>query len=171
MAADELAQRRDINALYTGHHDWLQRWLSRQTGCSEMAADLAQETFLRVIHKQQKDQCFSISYPRRYLRMAANSLMIDLFRRRAVEQAYQEALAQRADTCTLPLEEREIILETLQRLDRLLGQLPGPVRQAFLLSRLEGLTYAEIGDQLKVSERTVKRYMQQAFVLCLDLMV
>jgi len=45
------------------------------------------------------------------------------------------------------------------------------MRQAFLLSRLDGLTYQQIADQLGVSLRSVKRYMQQAFVQCLDLIL
>ena len=40
-------------------------------------------------------------------------------------------------------------------------------RQAFLLSQLEGLGYAEIALQLQVSERTIKRYMAQGFECCL----
>ena len=42
-------------------------------------------------------------------------------------------------------------------------------REAFVLSQLEGLGYAEIAARLQVSERTVKRYMAQGFEQCLAL--
>ena len=42
-------------------------------------------------------------------------------------------------------------------------------REAFVLSQLEGLTYAAIAERLQTSERTVKRYMQQGFERCLAL--
>ena len=42
-------------------------------------------------------------------------------------------------------------------------------REAFVLSQLEGLTYAAIAERLQISERTVKRYMQQGFERCLAL--
>ncbi|MBA4288641.1 MAG: hypothetical protein C0439_06645 [Pseudomonas sp.] len=58
-------------------------------------------------------------------------------------------------------------LETLQALDELLDGLPRPVRRAFLWSQLEGLGYREIAERLQVSERTVKRYMAQAYEHCL----
>lgn len=175
MSAGELAQpyqpEDDMYSLYSGHHGWLRGWLRKNLGCSETAADLAQDTFLKVMQKQQADTGFSISYPRRYLRMVANSLMVDHFRRRAVEQAYLDVLAQQPEPATISAEERQILLETLQQLDRLLDTMPLAMRQAFLLSRLDGLTYQQIAERLGVSLRTVKRYMQQAFIQCLDQML
>ena len=52
-------------------------------------------------------------------------------------------------------------------MDELLDGLPVLVRRAFLWSQLEGLGYREIAERLEVSERTVKRYMAQAYEHCL----
>ncbi len=60
-----------------------------------------------------------------------------------------------------------MLLETLQALDELLDGMPAVVRRAFLWSQLEGLGYREIAERLQVSERTVKRYMAQAYEHCL----
>lgn len=171
MSVSDVAQPTDINSLYSSHHGWLRGWLLKHLNCSETAADLAQDTFVKVMLKQRADAGFAIGYPRRYLRMVANSLMMDHFRRRAVEQAYLEALALLPEPAIITTEDREIILETLQQLDKLLDTLPPAMRQAFLLSRVDGLTYPQIAEQLGVSLRTVKRYMQQAFIQCLDLML
>ena len=83
------------------------------------------------------------------------------------EQAYLDALALLPEDCVPSPEQRWILLETLQALDELLDGLPGPVRRAFLLSQLEGLGYQEIAERLQVSERTIKRYMAQAYEHCL----
>ncbi len=160
----------DIQDLYIQHHHWLRNWLRQRLGCSHQAADLAQDTFVRVMQKQRAEPDFVISYPRRYLNILANSLMLDMFRRRAVEQAYLDALALMPEPELISEEARALILELLQRFDQMLDKLPAAVRQAFLLSRLDGLTYDEIAEQLGVSVRTVKRYMQQAFVSYLDVM-
>ena len=64
-------------------------------------------------------------------------------------------------------EERQIILDTLLAIDALLNTLPFKVRRAFLLSRLDGLSYREIAAELGVSERMVKKYMAQAMLHCL----
>jgi len=169
VAEAESLKRNEIHNLYTGHSSWLQNWLRGKLDCSDTAADLAHDTFIRVMQKQRSDESFNILYPRSYLRMVANSLMVDLFRRRSVEKAYLEALAHFPEAVSISAEEREIILQTLQHLDQLLENLPNAARQAFLLSRIDGLTYAEISQRLGVSQRTVTRYMQQAFELCLEL--
>ncbi len=168
--ASNTTPNQDIYALYSNHHHWLHNWLCKKLRCSHQAADLAQDTFVRVMQKQRAEPGFVISYPRRYLNLLANSLMLDLFRRRAVEQAYVDALALMPEPELISEEERALILDLLQRFDQMLDRLPAAVRQAFLLSRLDGLTYTEIAVQLGVSVRTVKRYMQQAFIAYLDVM-
>ena len=165
------AQPLDIHTLYHDHHGWLKGWLLSRVGCTESAADMTHDTFLKLMNKQRANRDFVVSYPRSYLRIVANNLMVDLFRRWKVEEAYLEALAQRPEPVTLSAEEREIVLETLQALDKMLDALPTQMRKAFLMSRMDGLTYAQIAERLQVSERTVKRYMQQAYMQCLALML
>ena len=47
--------------------------------------------------------------------------------------------------------------------------MPARVRQVFLLSQLDGLTYAQIAEQLQVSLITIKRDMRTAFLACLSI--
>jgi len=39
----------DMAALYVAHHGWLQAWLRRRLGDAHQAADLAQDTFVRLL--------------------------------------------------------------------------------------------------------------------------
>ena len=50
----------------------------------------------------------------------------------------------------------------------MLREMPDRARQTFLLSQLDGLTYAQIAAQLGVSLITVKRDMRDAFLACLS---
>jgi RNA polymerase sigma-70 factor (ECF subfamily) len=59
------------------------------------------------------------------------------------------------------------VLEALREIDAMLDGLPARAREAFLLAQLDGLTYAEVAARLGVSERTVKRYMAEAFARCI----
>lgn len=59
------------------------------------------------------------------------------------------------------------LLETLQQIDTMLDGLGTKVRQAFLLSQLEGLTYPQIADQMQLSVSSVKKYMAKATEHCL----
>jgi len=108
-----------------------------------------------------------IREPRAYLTTIANGLLINHWRRSAIEKAYLDRLATYPEALTPSPEENAIILSTLQEIDELLDQLPGKVRKAFLMSQLDGLTYFEIGIQLGVSDRMVKKYMAQAMLHCL----
>ncbi|MFJ1571198.1 sigma factor [Pseudomonas sp. NPDC088322] len=45
----DLSAHGDIHGLYVEHHAWLKRWLWQRMGCRSDAADLTQDTFLRLL--------------------------------------------------------------------------------------------------------------------------
>ncbi|RQO63791.1 RNA polymerase subunit sigma [Variovorax sp. KBW07] len=173
MAADSAAllHHPHIHALYSDHHGWLQGWLRKKLGNAFDAADLAQDTFVRILaapeHTPEKQGDWQLREPRAYLTVVAKRLLANLYRRRSLEQAYLEALSALPEPQAPSPEQQAIILETLQEIDAMLDGLALPVRQAFLMAQLEGLGYAEIATRLSVSERTVKRYMAEAMARCI----
>ncbi len=159
---------RTLDALYREHHGWLCVWLYQRLECSETAADLAQDTFLKIL--SSKDPCRQVAEirePRRYLATIAGRLLADRFRRLAMEEACLEALAQRPEALDISPEERLLLIESLLELDAMLHGLGAKVRRAFLLSQLHGMRYADIAAELDVTPRTVKRYMAKATLQCL----
>lgn len=154
-----------LHALYRDHRSWLESWLRRRMGNAWDAADLSQETFLRVLSSSQ--QIAEMREPRAYLLTVGKRLLSNFYTRRNLEQVYLDALARLPEDSVPSPEQRWVLLETLQALDELLDGLPPLVRRAFLWSQLEGLGYREIAERLDVSERTVKRYMAQAYEHCL----
>lgn len=48
-----IASSHPVAELYTDHHTWLHGWLRRKLGCSHRAADLAHDTFLRLLNRQE----------------------------------------------------------------------------------------------------------------------
>lgn len=162
-----ILSQHQTEVLYRAHQPWLRNWLRGRLGCSEVAADLAQDTFVRLLSRRETQELQVLREPRAFLRVVAGGLLIDYFRRRSLEQAYAEALANLPESLAMSPEDREILLQTLDRLDALLDLLPAPVRKAFLLSQLHGLTYGAIAQVMDVSERTVKRYMQRGFSQCI----
>jgi RNA polymerase sigma-70 factor (ECF subfamily) len=152
-----------LHALYRDHHGWLTRWLSSRLHCSEQVADIAQDTYLRLLvapHLQQ------LQKPRAFLATVAKGLLVDHFRRAALERAYLEQLA------TMPVDEhpapeqRLQIIEALYEVDRLLAGLSSRARTAFLLDRVDGVPQAQIAQQLGVSTRRVRQYLAQAMRCC-----
>jgi len=152
-----------IAVLYSDHHGWLQGWLRRKLNCSQQAADLAQDTFLRLLSKPEPQ---ALREPRAYLTTIARGLVINHWRRQGLEQAYQEELAARPEATSPSPEERRLILETLEEIARLLDGLPPRVREIFLRSQLEGQTYPVIAEQLGISINVVQKAMLRATAQC-----
>lgn len=154
-----------FHALYHDNRGWLEQWLSQRLASRWDAADLSQDTFIRVLASAQ---CIAeLKEPRAYLKTIGKRLLVNFHTRRSLEQAYLDALAQLPEACVPSPEHRWQVLETLHALDELLDGLPWRVRRAFLLSQLEGLGYRDIAARLEVTERSVKRYMAQAYEHCL----
>lgn len=153
-----------IEALYCDHHSWLKGWLVRRLGNSEQAADLAHDTFMRLLGSERVPSV--LNEPRAYLTTVAQNLLSNLWRREKLEKAYLEALAMTPEALAPSPEEQAILLETLLELDQLLDGLPALVRRAFLLSQLEGLTHAQVAEALGISIPTVKRYLVKGLQRC-----
>ena len=162
---DAVSDEQAFHRLYRDHRSWLEQWLGRRMGNGWDAADLSQDAFIRVLAGSQSIE--DLQEPRAYLKTIGKRLLINLHKRRSLEQAYLDALGHLPEACVPSPEQRWMVLETLQALDELLDGLPAVVRRAFLLSQLEGLGYREIAERLSVSERSIKRYMAQAYEHCL----
>lgn len=154
-----------IHALYSDHHGWLHGWLRRKLGDAHHAADLAHDTFVRILTACRAQELLldQVREPRAYLTTVAGRVLLNHYRRLSLEQAWLAALATQPAAFAASPEERLAMLQTLQEIDALLDALPPKARTAFLLSQLEGLSYAQIAERLNVALRTVKRYMAQAF--------
>jgi RNA polymerase sigma-70 factor (ECF subfamily) len=156
----------DVAVLYRQQHGWLQNWLRRRLNCSQSAADLAQDTFMRLLAKEQVPELHA---PRTFLAKVAQSVLCNHYRRQKLERAYLEALAAMPEQVAPSLETQAILLETLIALDAALEGLERPVREAFLLSQMDGLSHGEIAARLDVSITTVKRYIIKAGAMCIML--
>jgi len=154
-----------IHNLYCEHHGWLHAWLDRKLGNTSDAADLAHDTFLRLLTRQARTLG---AEPRALLTHIAKGLVIDRWRRQDVERAYLETIAHLPEPQVPSPETRWLILEALYRIDAMLSQMPDKTRQAFLMSQIDGMTYPQIAIELGVSLISVKRYMRDAFLACLS---
>lgn len=154
-------------SLYAAHHAWLTGWLVRRVRDAADAADLAQDTFVRVIGRAASE-LEGLREPRAYLTSIAKGLVIDHWRRREIEQAWLEALARLPEAQAPSPEERLIVLETLVRIDALLDGLAPAMRSALLWARLDGATIPQIAERLGVSRATAERYLAKALRHCYD---
>lgn len=155
--------RCQLEGLYQDHHGWLQSWLSGRLGCHSRGADLAQDTFLRLL---LNESLTGIDEPRAFITTVAKRVLANHWRRERIEKAYLEVLALQPEPCAPSEEEKHLLLDTLEQIDEALDGLPLAVRQAFFFAQLEGLKYAEIARRLDISVSTVKRYLVRASARC-----
>ncbi|MFK3970424.1 sigma-70 family RNA polymerase sigma factor [Pseudomonas sp. NPDC087358] len=166
MPAAELILKQTVQELYCDHHGWLFGWLRKKLGCPQNAADLAHDTFTRIL--ASRDALGAIREPRAYLSTTAQRLIIDGARRKRIEDAYLRELALTMDALQGHQSPEQILitLSALEQIAFVLDGLPGNVQQAFLLYFLEGVQQREIALQLQVSERMVRNYLMQALLHC-----
>ena len=153
-----------VQSLYGGHHRWLCGWLRQKLGCAHQAADLAHDTFVRVLTRQR--ELAAVREPRAYLTTIARGLVIDHWRRQEVERAWLETVAHLPEPEAPSEETRAMIVDTLLAIDAMLGRLKPAVREAFLLAQFEGLTCPQIAERLGVSRATVERHLAAALRHC-----
>ncbi|WP_284410220.1 sigma-70 family RNA polymerase sigma factor [Acidovorax sp. SUPP3334] len=168
-AAPALRPADEIGRLYGEHHRWLLGWLRAKLGCPHQAADLAQDIFVRLlVHRLGSgfgdgSDAAAPREPRAYLVTVAGRLVANHFRRLSLERAWLDALATLPEAQLPSAEQHAMARQALHRLDAALAGLSDRARRAFLLSQIDGQDYARVAVALGVTERSVKRYMAQAF--------
>lgn len=143
------------------HAGELLRFFTRQVKCSELAADLRQETWLRFQRRGDNE----VGNLRAFLYRIARNLIIDHLRQQQARPVQEDVSVELASEQPGP----EQIVGDGQQLGRLQGileDLPPHLCQALLWNRLDGLTQKEIGQRLGVSESMAGRYILKALEHC-----
>ncbi len=166
MATTDVLQQQ-IEGLYSEHHGWLQDWLRRRLGNAGDAADLAQDTFMRLIVRPRGFD--SSPEARAYLCTVARGLCIDLWRHREIERVWLETLAAQPEACAPSAEEQVVVLQALYEIDHMLRHLPPKAGRAFVLATACGMTHQEVAREIGVSSRMVGHYITQAMLHCMQL--
>ena len=152
--------RQKVQELYVRHSPGLVRRLTRRTGCTELARDLANETFLKVLGLAPA-KLRSIEQPQAFLWRVSVNLLHDWSRARALSERSRpmiEADDHETFDQVTALESRD----TLRRLEQVIDRLKPKTREIFLAHRVKGLTYAEIADELGLTVKGVEKQMSKA---------
>ena len=168
-AADSLVSDQDIASIYRDHHGWLRGWLRSRLGCSETAADLAQDTFVRLLVSSTQKHFNTAAQTRSYLKVAAKNLCINLWRRQEIERVWQETLAASPEEHYPSAERQAMVLQALEEISAMLHALPAKTAKAFLLAVVCQMTDDAVGAELGISGRMVRKHVAKAMLVCLKL--
>jgi RNA polymerase sigma factor (sigma-70 family) len=129
----------------------------------EAAEDLVQDIYLKI----STPSALEIGNPTAYLFRLGTNLMLDRLKvqRRAArrESDWQGIHSSDAGGESIadasPADDVADARQRLRRIIEVVNDLPAPVREAFRLHKLEGLSHAETAQAMGVSRSTIEKYM------------
>lgn len=150
---------RAFEEIYRTERTRLLHFFRRKIGPAD-ASDLVQETFVRVWQSGAFDR---LDNPQGYLTRTAQNLLIDLARKRQRNACTICPLDEARDAPLPPHQEWGIqAMELHAAYRRALLALPRRTRRIFLMQRLKGMTYDEVGQQLGVGDHCIEYHMMTA---------
>lgn len=142
----------------------LRRVLAGRLQSAHTAEDLTQELYLKLPRVAERFP--SRGDAQRYLlRMAVNAAL-DHQRVEGRRAELLAGLAELFDGVEASPEQAVMSQAELAQLDEALRELPSKCRDVLYLSRVEGMTHAEIAGKLGVSKSLVDKYAVRALVHC-----
>ncbi|RMX05021.1 sigma-70 family RNA polymerase sigma factor [Corticibacter populi] len=164
--------------MFERYYRELLNFLGRKVADRAVAADLTQETYVRIYATLAREPARSIRNPRALLYRIARNLLTDHYRRGVLQaqlrepaaeaEAGEDGLAQWPGCRT---QEPEVIVAARQRLEaieRAIAALPARPREAFMLYRIEGLGRAEVAARMGIGIKTVETHLEVAMQACLE---
>lgn len=145
----------DFDGAFARHHPSLFRYLHRLTGDADVAAELAQETFVRLLEHE---------VPERRVRSWLFTVATNLVRDHARTRSRHLRLLQGRDTGPDPPARADEAVERGERIARVRRTLEelAPRDRQLLMLREEGFRYREIAEMIGVAPGSVGKLLARA---------
>ena len=126
--------------------------------------DVVQDVFLKLWERKNS---LSLDNPRGYLYRAIKNRSIDTLRQINPTISLDEVTAK-------SLSEEQKIFDNFvlkERIYNSIRQLPPKCQKVFVMSKINGLTYAQIAEELSISIKTVENHMGKALRILRQLLI
>lgn len=157
LAGDEAAFESVVRTHYPGLCDHVLRYV----GCPEVAEDLVLELFAHLWDRRHRS--IPLTVDRGYLYRSARNRALDYLRRQRVATVWAERMSR--EVHEPPDDAPDDMLECSElaaAAARAVAELPEQRRRIFVLCREHEMSYAEVGERLGISPRTVNTQMTRA---------
>lgn len=131
---------------------------------SEDAENIVQDCFLTLLEKKEE---IEISFtPTTYLFTLVKNRCLNFLRHKLIEEEYNNQMKEELGFKLYALEAFDYSYQSEEELQRIIKQaldsLPERCREVFIKSRIKGLKYKEISEELGISINTVENQMVTA---------
>ncbi|MAG18945.1 MAG: RNA polymerase subunit sigma-24 [Flavobacteriaceae bacterium] len=142
---------KDFKMIYDAHFDDLRRYLIYRSGDQDLSKDIAQNVFMKVWTK--KIEIASGNIKSLLFKMATDEF-ISHIRKKKVEKEYTESIDLKL---IREPDNNDDLLEKKVLFQKALNQLPEKQKTAFLMNKMQGLTYKEIAEILNLSQKAIEK--------------
>ena len=146
--------------IYNRYWEKMASYAVRLTKSEEEAADIVQEIFVSFWNRRG---ALSIkSTLGAYLIRSTRNLCLRYIERNIHTDNFLEKIADHVTDASQNIEENISLKELQDNIDLGIAKLPRKMREVYLLSRDEQLSYREIAEKLNIAEGTVKKQISNA---------
>lgn len=146
-------------SLFNKYAKDLRNYLYYKFGNLESAEDIVQESFIKL---WQKCSDVTLEKAKSFLYTIATNMFLNEKSHNKVVLKYQQI--PQDDTNVESPEFLMLEKEYMDRLQKVLANLPDGQREVFLLNRIDKKTYTEIAEQLNLSVKAVEKRMHNALI-------
>ena len=137
--------------IYDAHFDDLRRYLIYRSGDQDLSKDIAQNVFMKVWTKKIE---IALGNIKSLLFKMATDEFISHIRKKKVEKEYTESIDLKL---IREPDNNDDLLEKKVLFQKALNQLPEKQKTAFLMNKMQGLTYKEIAEILNLSQKAIEK--------------
>ncbi len=148
--------KQEFKSVYNEYFDTLRKYLYYRVGDAEIASDIAQEAFIKL---WEKDYYYDAHKTKSLLYTIATNKLNDYFRKNKLSQDYvahvKFTFQENVDST---IEENEL----KEQYEKALDKLSNKEKEAFLMSRIDLLSYKEIAERLNVGVKAIEKRISNA---------
>ncbi|CAL1518926.1 RNA polymerase sigma-70 factor [Chitinophaga sp. MM2321] len=146
--------------LFDAYHHQLTAYVHSIIQSKEMAIEIVQDVYVKVwVNRHELKEVHHFTP---WLFILTRNYTLNCLKKMARDRKKAQQYEQFVFTSSDPVTAAELRPDYLSLIDRAVAQLPPQQQQVYLLSRVDGLKYAEIAEKMGISPTTVKKYMQIA---------
>lgn len=149
-----------LGVLYVRYSAMVHDFALRFSGDDAEAEDITHNVFCRLW--EHRCALGDVDSMKAYLfRMTRNDIL-SLFRHKKVVRDYQERYSAESNEASEDNFHRVTTAELIEMINLAIDRMPEMRRRIFMMSRYDGMTYAEIAERLDISPKTVQYHIGHA---------